>query len=61
MRLKNNVEVDVKVKRIETEITPSCVNWLVKKSEHIVNKTFIQMLVSLGYDIELTYVKHEEE
>ena len=69
--LKNNIEVDVKVKCIEAEITqaklaedvgttPSYVNRLIKKSENIVNKTFVQMLESLGYDIELTYVKREE-
>lgn len=70
--IKNNVEVAVKLKRIEVEttqvklaedveITPSYVNWLIKTSENIVNKTFIQMLISLGYDTELTYVKCEEE
>lgn len=58
--LKNNIEVDVKVKCIEAETTqaklaedigttPSYVNRLIKKSEKIVNKTFIQMLESLGY------------
>ena len=70
--LKNNIEVDVKVKCIEAETTqaklaedvettPSYVNRLIKKSENIVNRTFVQMLESLGYDIELTYVKREEE
>ena len=70
--LKNNIEVDVKVKCIEAETTqtklaedvgtaPSYVNRLIKKSENIVNKTFVQMLESLGYDIELTYVKREED
>lgn len=69
--LKNNIEIDVKVKCIETETTqaklaedvgttPAYVNRLIKKNENIVNKTFIQMLESLGYDIELTYVKREE-
>lgn len=66
--LKNNIEVDVKVKCIEAEttqaklaeevgITPSYVNRLIKKNENIVNKAFIQMLETLGYDIELTYVQ----
>ena len=69
---KNNIEVDVKVKCIEAETTqtklaedvgttPSYVNRLIKKSENIVIKTFIQMLESLGYDIELTYVICKEE
>ena len=66
--LKNNIEVDVKVKCIEAETTqaklaenigttPSYVNRLIKKNENIVNKTFIQMIETLGYDIELTYVQ----
>lgn len=70
--LKNNIEVDVKVKCIEAETTqaklakdvgttPSYVNRLIKKGENIVNRTFIQMLESLGYDIELTYVKRSDE
>ena len=70
--LKNNVEADVRVKFIKVEtmqvklsedvgITPSHVNRRIKKSKHIANKTFIQMLESLGYDIELIYVKREEE
>ena len=69
--LKNNIEVDVKVKCIEAETTqaklaedvgttPSYVNRLIKKSDSIVNKTFVQMLDKLGYDIQLTYVKKEE-
>ncbi|MGI6771912.1 MAG: helix-turn-helix domain-containing protein [Acutalibacteraceae bacterium] len=68
--LKNNIEVDVKVKCIEADntqaklaenigTTPSYVNRLIKNKENIVNKTFIQMLESLGYDIELKYVKRE--
>lgn len=68
--LKNNIEVDVKVKCIEaattqaklTEevgITPSYVNRLIKKKDGIVNNTFLQMLEKLGYDVELTYVKRE--
>lgn len=68
--LKNNIEVDVKVKCIEAETTqaklaeevgttPSYVNRLIKKQENIVNKTFVQMMESLGYDIKLTYVKRD--
>lgn len=68
--LKNNIEVDVQVKCIEAgvtqaklaekvETTPSYVNRLIKKQENIVNKTFVQMMERLGYDIELTYVKRD--
>lgn len=70
--LKNNIEVDVKVKCIEAETTqaklaedvgtsPSYVNRLIKKNDNIVNRTFVQMLEKLGYDIELTYVKRSTE
>jgi predicted XRE-type DNA-binding protein len=68
--LRNNIEVDAKVKCIEAgitqaklaeqvETTPSYVNRLIRKQENIVNKTFVQMMESLGYDIELTYVKRD--
>lgn len=70
--LKNNIEVDVKVKCIEAETTqaklaeeigttPSYVNRLIKKNDGIVNKYFLAMLDKLGYDVELTYVKKEGE
>lgn len=68
--IKNNIELDVKVKCIEHGITQiqiaedigttkSYVNRIIKKSEGVVNKTFAQMMEALGYDIELTYVKRE--
>lgn len=60
--LKNNIEVDVKVKCIGAETTQtklidgvgttqSYVNRLIKKSDYPVSKTIIQMLESIGYDI----------
>lgn len=66
--LKNNIEVDVKVKCIEEGTTQvklaeevgtskSYVSRLIKKPESVVNKTYVQMMEALGYDIELTYVK----
>lgn len=66
--LRNNIEIDVKVKCVEEQTTqvelaekvgtsPSYVNRLIKSPEKIVNKTFVQMMEQLGYDIELTYVK----
>lgn len=68
--VKNNIELDVKVKCIEGETTQvqiaedigttkSYVNRIIKKSDTVVNKTFVQMMEALGYDIELTYVKRE--
>ena len=66
--LKNNIEIDVKVKCVEEQTTqaelaekggtsPSYVNRLIKSPEKIVNKTFVQMMEQLGYDIETAYVK----
>ena len=66
--LKNKIEIDVKVKCVEEQTTqaelaeksgtsPSYVNRLIKSPEKIINKTFVQMLEQLGYDIELTYIK----
>ena len=68
--LKNNIEIDVKVKCIEAATTqaklaqevattPYDVNSLIKKKDGFVNNTFLQMLEKLGYDVELTYVKRE--
>lgn len=64
----NNIELDVKVKCLEAGMTQQqvgdaigttgqYVNRIVKKKDGIVNKTFVQMMEALGYDIELTYVK----
>nr|DAO60269.1 MAG TPA: Helix-turn-helix XRE-family like protein [Caudoviricetes sp.] len=69
--ITNNIEVDVKVKCIEagkTQVqlaeeigtTSQYVNRIIKKKDGVVNKTFVQMMEKLGYDIELTYVKRKE-
>ena len=66
--VKNNIEVDVKVKCIENgttqaqiaediQTTKSYVNRVIKKPNGVVNNTFVQMMEALGYDIELTYLK----
>lgn len=68
--VKNNIELDVKVKCIEngtTQVqiaeeistTKSYVNRVIKKNDGVVNKTFVQMMEVLGYDIELTYIKRD--
>ena len=70
--LKNNIELDVKVKCIEHQMTQaqiaenvgttsSYVNRIVKKKDGVINKTFIQMMEALGYDVEISYVKKSEE
>ena len=69
--VKNNIELDVKVKCLEAGVTQQqlgekvgttgqYVNRIIKKKDGLVNKTFVQMMEALGYDIEITYVKHEE-
>lgn len=69
---KNNIEVDVKVKCIETgktqvqiaeeiNTTSQYVNRVIKKKDGVINNTFVQMMEALGYDIEITYVKHKAD
>ena len=68
--LKNTIEVDVKVKCIESNktqvqiaeeigTTTQYVNRVIKKKDGVLNNTFVQIMEKLGYDIELTYVKRE--
>ena len=69
--VKNNIEVDVKVKCIENRITQaqlaekvgttsSYVNRIIKGGD-LVNNTFVQMMDRLGYDIELKYVEKDTD
>ncbi len=69
--VKNNIEIDVKVKCLEEHKTQadiakivgtpaSYVSKLIRRDEGVVNNTFVKMLEALGYDIELHYVKREE-
>lgn len=69
--VKNNIEVDVKVKCIENRVTqaqmaekigttPAYVNRVIKKKDGIINKTFVQIMEFLGYDIEISYIKREK-
>ncbi|MDO4563909.1 MAG: helix-turn-helix transcriptional regulator, partial [Clostridia bacterium] len=59
--LKNNIEVDVKVKSIEAGLTQEqiaerigttgqYVNRVIKKKDGFLNKTFVQIMETLGYD-----------
>ena len=41
----------------EIDTTKAYVNRVIKKQGGVVNKTFVQMMEVLGYDIELTYVR----
>lgn len=68
--VRNNIELDVKVKCLESHMsqlnlagkigtTGQYVNRIIKKKDGLVNKTFVEIMEALGYDIELTYVKRE--
>lgn len=69
--VRNNIELDVKVKCVETHTTQQTLaerigttgqyaNRVIKKKDGLVNKTFVEMMEALGYDIELTYIKREQ-
>ena len=60
--LRNNVELDLKTKLIEGEmsqteiadklgVTVSYVNKITRGREHMVNRTFVAMMEQLGYDV----------
>lgn len=68
----NNIEKDIKMKCLENDTTQlglaekigktgQYINRIVKKNDGVLNKTFVQMMEGLGYDIELIYVKREEK
>lgn len=69
--LQNNIEMDLKMRMIESGLTQtevagkvgvtlSYVNRITKGREQIVNKTFVKMMDELGYDIKLVYEKRNE-
>lgn len=69
--VRNNIELDVKVKRVEQGVTQQTiaekigttgqyVNRIVKKKDGIMNKTFVEIMEALGYDIEITYIPKEK-
>lgn len=66
----NNIELDVKVKCLEANMTQQqvgeaigttgqYVNRIIKKKDGLVNKTFVNMMEALGYDITITYTPRE--
>ena len=69
--VRNNIELDVKVKCVEQGVTQQTiaekigttgqyVNRIVKKKVVIMNKTFVEIMESLGYDIEINYIPKEK-
>lgn len=68
----NNIELDVKVKCFESNMnqlnlaekigtTGQYVNRIIKRKDGLLNKTFVEIMEALGYDIEFTYVKRGEK
>lgn len=68
--VKNNIELDVKIKCIEKGVTQvqiaeeidttkSYVNRVIKRTDGVVNKTYVQIMEALGYDIELNYIEKQ--
>lgn len=68
--VRNNLEIDIKVKCMEEGVTQAqlaekigttspYVNRIIKKGDTVINKTFVNMVEALGYDIEIKYVKRE--
>ena len=60
--VKNNIEIDVKVKCMEERVTQAqlaektgtsaqYLNRVIKNKESVVNKTFVNMMEQLGYNI----------
>ena len=69
--IKNNLEIDVKIKCLEEGVTQAqlaemagtsapYVSRLINKKEGIVNKTFVELFDKLGYDIQLVYLKKKK-
>ncbi|MCD7764652.1 MAG: helix-turn-helix transcriptional regulator [Lachnospiraceae bacterium] len=64
--VRNNLEIDIKVKCMEEGMTQAqlaekigttspYVNRIIKKGDTVINKTFVNMVEALGYDIEIKF------
>ena len=69
--VKNDFDIDVKVKCLEERVTQAqlaemvgtsapYISRLINKQDGIVNRTFVEMLDKLGYDIQVTYIKKSD-
>lgn len=65
--VRNNIELDVKVKCIEQNLTQQViaerigttsqyVNRIINRRSSVMNKTFVDIMDVLGYDIKLVYI-----
>lgn len=70
MAVLNDIEIDVKTLCVQNRITQEqiakavgttgqYVNRVIHKEDGLINRTFINIMEALGYDIKLTYVPRE--
>lgn len=71
--IKNNFELDIKMKCLESGLTQAqlgerigtseqYVNRVIKqKAGNIMNKTFVKMMEAMGYDVIVSYEKRTDE
>lgn len=70
MAVLNDIEIDVKTLCVQNRTTQKqiakavgttgqYVNRVIHKEDGLINRTFINIMEALGYDIKLTYVPRE--
>lgn len=70
MAVLNDIEIDVKTLCVQNRTTQEqiakavgttgqYVNRVIRKEDGLINRTFINIMEALGYDIKLTYVPRE--
>lgn len=70
MAVLNDIEIDVKTLCVQNRTTQEqiakavgttgqYVNRVIHKKDGLINRTFINIMEALGYDIKLTYVPRE--
>lgn len=70
MAILNDIEIDVKTLCVQNRTTQEqiakavgttgqYVNRVIHKEDGLINRTFINIMEALGYDIKLTYVPRE--
>ena len=66
--VRNNFEKDIKIKYLESDMSQAMVaekigtsvqyvNRITNKKDGMLNKTFVEMMDAMGYDLEVTYIK----
>lgn len=66
--VRNNFEKDIKIKYLESDMSQAMVaekigtsvqyvNRITNKKNGMLNKTFVEMMDAMGYDLEVTYIK----